>query len=374
MALPALDNHDERIQYYELMLAGEIAGIPEMPLPPGYAYALYQDGDRDAWIEIEKSAKELSSYEQGLDVWGKFFGGRETELKKRMVFVVNRAGEKVATATALYDVRGIDRSGDGWLHWVAVRRDEQGKGLSKPLISHVMQIMKGLNYTRCKIPTQTTTWLAVKVYLDLGFRPIARNLERSQNGWRIIRRLTGHPALAELSPAEDETVLRMPVSDIKTGLMALFGEGKAVLWEEGDNWEIRMTSAPGKEICVSYEDIAIPEMTCSFEGWHMHIDFYNETVVREAYGMLKRIIEAIMNGKAFAFSLYCNGRWLMDDLAETEENLREAVLRRLFSETIADKLLDVMLNCKTRIQCRFWPPRADCEINLTPEDFRPRRE
>ena len=125
----------------------------------------------------------------------------------RMVFVVNEAGDKVATATAFYDIRGIDQSGDGWLHWVAVRREDQGRGLSKPLISHVIQIMKALGQTHCKIPTQTTTWVAVKVYLDLGFRPIEKNLVNSRDGWRIIKRLTDHPALAELDAAKDDEVL-----------------------------------------------------------------------------------------------------------------------------------------------------------------------
>ncbi len=208
MALPKLDTHDSRIAYYELMLEGDISGRTEIPLPAGYSYAFYRDGDRDHWIEIEKSAKEFSSYEEGLDAWKRYYEARESELYDRMVFVVNEAGEKVATATAFYDIRGIDQSGDGWLHWVAVRREEQGKGLSKPLISHVIQVMKGLGYGRAKIPTQTTTWLAVKVYLDLGFRPIEKNFIRCRDGWRIIRRLTDHPALRGLEPASDEEVLR----------------------------------------------------------------------------------------------------------------------------------------------------------------------
>ena len=207
MALPELDNHDFRIRYYELMLSGDISAMPEIPLPAGYSYAFYQPGDRDAWIEIEKSAREFSTYEQGLEAWNRYYAGRDGELQSRMVFVLNGAGEKAATATAFYDIRGIDPSGDGWLHWVAVRREEQGKGRSKPLISHVIQIMKGLGQTRAKIPTQTTTWLAVKVYLDLGFRPIEKNFIRCRDGWRIVKRLTTHPALAGLDPAADEEVL-----------------------------------------------------------------------------------------------------------------------------------------------------------------------
>ena len=207
MSLPKLTNHDPRIRYYELMLRGEITDMPEIPLPAGYHYEMYRPGDRDAWIEIEKSAKEFDTREQGLDAWKRYYAEHTDELPGRMVFVVNEAGEKVATATAFYDVRGIDQSADGWLHWVAVRREDQGKGLSKPLISHVIQIMKALGQTHCKIPTQTTTWVAVKVYLDLGFRPIEKNLVNSRDGWRIVKRLTDHPALSEIEAAKDEEVL-----------------------------------------------------------------------------------------------------------------------------------------------------------------------
>lgn len=224
MALPELDNHDARIQYYELMLEGDITGMVEIPLPEGYFYAFYQDGDRDAWIEIEKSAKEFSSYEEGLDAWKRYYEAHESELYNRMVFVVNRLGEKVATATAFYDVRGIDQSGAGWLHWVAVKREEQGKGLSKPLISHVIQVMKQLGYSHGKVPTQTTTWLAVKVYLDLGFRPIEKNYIRCRDGWRIIKRLTNHPALSDLDAASDAEVLAWEKQPMTIDILTIFPE------------------------------------------------------------------------------------------------------------------------------------------------------
>ena len=208
MALPALDNHDPRIRYYELMLEGELSGIGAMPLPPGYHYEMYRPGDRDAWIEIERSAKELDSLEQGIRVWAQYYGGHEAEMPERMVFLATDDGEKVGTATAFYDVRGIDQSGDAWLHWVAIKREHQGKGLSKPMITHVIQLMKGLGYTRAKIPTQTTTWVACKVYLDLGFKPIEKNYIRNRDGWRIVKRLTDHEALSALEPAGDMEILR----------------------------------------------------------------------------------------------------------------------------------------------------------------------
>ena len=124
-----------------------------------------------------------------------------------MVFIENSAGEKVATATAFYDIYERDKSGDGWLHWVAVRREYQGKGLAKPLISYVLNVMRELGYRHAKIPTQTTTWLACKIYLDLGFMPLPKNAVNSRNGWRIIKALTNHPALTEFEPAAMDEIL-----------------------------------------------------------------------------------------------------------------------------------------------------------------------
>lgn len=202
------DNHDERIKYYELMLERKtLSDIPEFPLPEGYRFAFYKSGDRDAWIDIEKSAKEFKSYEAGLKSWNEYFGGKDGELVRRMVFIETESGEKVATATAFYDIHDRDKSGAGWLHWVSVRREFQGKGLSKPLISRTLEVMRSLGYSHAKIPTQTTSWVACKVYLDFGFTPIPQNAERNRDGWRIVKALTNHPALAEFTPAEPDEIL-----------------------------------------------------------------------------------------------------------------------------------------------------------------------
>ncbi len=201
------DNHDGRIQYYELLLARDLENLPSIALPEGYKFVFYQPGDRDAWIEIETSAKEFISHAQGMPVWNLYYGKKEETLPKRMVFVENAQGIKVATATAYYDIKGRDKSGAGWLHWVAVRREYQGKGLSKPLITYVLSVMRELGYTHAKIPTQTTTWLACKIYLDLGFRPLAQNAVHSKKGWEIIKALTNHTSLSDVQAASVEDII-----------------------------------------------------------------------------------------------------------------------------------------------------------------------
>lgn len=206
-SLLRFDNHDFRIPYYELMLEQDLIDIQEISLPKGYHYKNYEPGDVSVWITLEKTAKEFSSYEEGEAAWQRYYAGHEKELEKRMFFVVDEYGQKLATATAFYDIRTGDDGETGWLHWVAVRRDAQGLGLSKPLITHVLQYMKSQGYRRAVVPTQTTTWLACKVYLDLGFKPIPRNAKRNRIGWQIVKTLTNHPALREYESLTDEELI-----------------------------------------------------------------------------------------------------------------------------------------------------------------------
>ena len=201
-----LDNHDRRISFYELMLERDLDGLPRYELPAGYRFEFYRPGDRDDWIAIERSAKELLSYEHGVKAWNDYYQPHESELTGRMVFVVSDSGEKVATATAYYDVMGNDDPANGWLHWVAVKREYQGKGLSKPLIAFTLGRLRDLGYAHAKIPTQTYTWLACRIYLDFGFRPVPENAVESRDGWRIIRRLTDHPVLEQFDMAADDEI------------------------------------------------------------------------------------------------------------------------------------------------------------------------
>lgn len=202
------DNHDSRIRYVELeFIRDDLRNIPQYELPGGYRFVFYQPGDRDTWIEIEKSAKEFASYRQGLESWNRYYEGKESTLANRMVFIENDSGEKVATATAYYDIYSKDKTGAGWLHWVAIRRKYQGRGLAKPLIAHTLGLMPGLGYDHAMLSSQTNTWLACKIYLDFGFRPHPDSVSQNPDGWRILKTLTEHPALTEFEKASESEIL-----------------------------------------------------------------------------------------------------------------------------------------------------------------------
>ncbi len=208
--LQMFDNHDERIWYQAVRMERPLTDIREIPLPEGYAFRNYVPGDRDVWIGIELSAREFRTREEGLDAWNRYFAAEEESLRERMFFVTDRHGQCVATASAYFDIEKGDDGHTGWLHWVAVRRASQGLGLAKPLVTRVLARMRELGYENAVVPTQTTTWLACKLYMDLGFRPTEESLKTAEAGWRIIRRLTGHPALEGIECASEEEVLNGP--------------------------------------------------------------------------------------------------------------------------------------------------------------------
>ena len=201
------DNLDRRLKYYEIIMElGEEKEIPRFSLPEGYTLQTYRPGDREEWIKIEWSAKEFFNYEQGVDAWNRYYAKYEDILPGRMFFMVAPNGEKVATATAFFDPKHPD-DGKGWLHWVAVRRDHQGQGLARPIIAKALSRLRELGHGTLYVPTQTTTWVAARLYMDFGFRPTAENAVESAFGYRMLKTLTNHPALADFEPVETEDML-----------------------------------------------------------------------------------------------------------------------------------------------------------------------
>ena len=191
-----LKTMDRRIRSIHLELErDDLENLPEYALPEGYRFVFWQPGDERAWVDIEKSAGEFTTDEKGFAKWNQYFAPHANELDYRMVFIEDAQGRKVATATAYFDVRGVDDRSVGYLHWVAVSSEAQGKGLSKPLVYHVLSLLRAMGHTHTKIMTQTTSWVAVGIYMSFGFRPEKDNAVEAEEGWQIIRTLKDIPGL-----------------------------------------------------------------------------------------------------------------------------------------------------------------------------------
>lgn len=222
------ENVIKTLKYYDLFLRHDLTYIPDIELPPGYSFRFYQPGDEKNWRTIEASAREFLCPEEAVPVWQRYFGGKEEELKQRMLFVVNESGLPVATATAFYDQKDEKA---GWVHWVSVAKEFQGKGLSKPLICKTLTILKEMGYPYACLHTQTVTWLAVKIYLDCGFYP----WQGEETGWRIIRTLTNHEKLMVYASMNEEDILDPIMLNIEIQCRAHFSKMQDFsAWLEGE--------------------------------------------------------------------------------------------------------------------------------------------
>lgn len=216
-----MDNHEMRLKFYPIRLVrDDLENIPVYELPEGYSFRFYEgEKDIDVWIDIEKSAKEFISHSEGVRNFEAYFGKYKELLANRMIFVVAPNGKSVATASAYFEP--WDDESVGWLHWVAVRREYQKKGLSRPLISKTLTTLRELGYRTAKVPTQTTSWVAARLYLDFGYRPEPQNAIESEYGYRMLNTLTSHPTLSSFEKVEFDDLFDREVCDVADALKLL---------------------------------------------------------------------------------------------------------------------------------------------------------
>lgn len=184
--------------------------LPENLLPPGYTLRLYQPGDEHHWARIERSAEEFTTEAAALAAFQKDFGKHPEALPERMLFLLDAEGLPVGTAAAWFGrpiaSQALDfgaavqqcprpsvslavgpHENKGHLHWVGIAQEHQGKGLCKPLVTAALRLLRELGHQDAFLTTQTPSWVAIRVYLQSGFRPASGECEEEQEGWAIVR-------------------------------------------------------------------------------------------------------------------------------------------------------------------------------------------
>ena len=164
---------DKSLPYIDIIMkrtAGSF--VPLRPLPEGYRFAMYAAGDERDWARIETSVAEFDSETQALEYFSKEFLPHPNELPRRCTFIETDGGEKVATATAWFGENFGARV--PLVHWVAVTPGHQGKGLGKPLVSNLINLMRELEGdTDFYLHTQTWSHKALFIYEWAGFRMVS---------------------------------------------------------------------------------------------------------------------------------------------------------------------------------------------------------
>lgn len=200
-----MKTYDNRIKYYELLMKyDDITEYKKYELPSGFHYEFFKPGEEEEWVQIHIESGEFTSVEKGLKHFHDFYDSFIEELPKRCIFIVDdNTNEKVGTATISL-LKEPEYGYNGAVDWIAIKKRYQGRKLAKPLISKFMEVANDNGHSKLILHTQTTTWLAAKLYLDYGFEVLNKE---EKEGWSIIKTLTNHSILNEYDTILQEEIL-----------------------------------------------------------------------------------------------------------------------------------------------------------------------
>jgi GNAT superfamily N-acetyltransferase len=176
------------------MIRGNLENLPAIVMPRGYSVRQFREEDRSLWADIETSVGEFPDKERALARFSVEFGPHLDDMKERCLILTDSSGRGVGTTTAWYNEDFL--SGEyGRIHWVAVRPESQGQGLGKALVASALKLMTRW-HGKAYLTTQTTSWIAIQMYLDFGFRPFITKVDEEE-GWELLRSKIASPLLKE---------------------------------------------------------------------------------------------------------------------------------------------------------------------------------
>lgn len=162
---------DKTLPYYDIIMRREMHyEVKEYPLPEGYSFAAYKDGDEQHWAKLECGVGEFSTTEDAYAYFDRVFLAHRECLYDRMYFILDPNGNYVATTTAWF--KDDEHRHYAVLHWVCVDQSQQGKGLGNCMVSYVLSKFPLVepNETEIFLHTQTWSYPAISMYYKMGFR------------------------------------------------------------------------------------------------------------------------------------------------------------------------------------------------------------
>jgi len=173
------------------MIRADLENIPYYALPAGYAIRWYKPGDAETWVRIQQEADKYN--EITLPLFECQFGSSLPVLRDRLCFLCDADGTAIGTAAAWFD-DNYNNQRYGRVHWVAIVSQMQGRGLSKPMMTTVLNRLRDLGHSRAYLTTATMRIPAIRLYLKFGFLPEIKN-ERDAGAWQQVRKQIGDHAI-----------------------------------------------------------------------------------------------------------------------------------------------------------------------------------
>lgn len=180
-----LETRHEPVKGYEgvrvEMVRDHLEDIPVYEVPEGYSVRWYEPGDQVHWMRIHLECEGYAPLRP--DLFWEQYGRDEAVMAERIAFVCDSDGVPVATNSAWMN----DWNGKHWgrVHWVATCREAQGKGLSKPLMTVVMERLRDLGHDRVHLTTNTARARAIALYGQFGFKAYWET-EKEKDGWETL--------------------------------------------------------------------------------------------------------------------------------------------------------------------------------------------
>lgn len=161
------------------MLRPNLAGLPELSIPPGCGLRTYQPGEEAHWARImndcvgegwtpERTMNELV---------------RRPEFSADACFFATVSGTPEGSATAWQRAGYAD--GVGYVHMVGVSPSARGRGLGILTTLATLHWFRDHGYHSAVLNTDDWRLPAIGVYLGLGFEPVLFNEEHTRR-WEDV--------------------------------------------------------------------------------------------------------------------------------------------------------------------------------------------
>ena len=178
-----------------VMIKTDTTKYPRFELPKGYTICGYRRGFEERWADIHFEVGHTDTLQKARALFEKEFMIFPELLPKQCLFVVDEAG-KVAATASLWPGEHFGKTYQR-IHWVATKSEYQGKGLTKALITKILDLYNSLGYKDfIYLTTQTQSYKAINIYYKFGFWPYTGEKpvnwkydkfdENNELAWRII--------------------------------------------------------------------------------------------------------------------------------------------------------------------------------------------
>ena len=125
---------------------------------------------------------DIKNYEKCNNIWNmeknkelkdRFY--KELKSGNRKTFIYTKAEEYIAEISIVFDKNDADYSIPGkrlYLSRIIVKKDSRGQGYGKKLMNYVIEYAKNENYEELSLGVNLDNYIALNLYVKLGFNKI----------------------------------------------------------------------------------------------------------------------------------------------------------------------------------------------------------